>query len=158
MKAISIKNPYANLIVLGLKPLEIRSKPTKYRGDILICASRANVYWADVHNPAKIIYSPMSDLFKNSGKAIGIATITDCRPMTIEDEAAAFCKYEPGLFAYALEDPRQITPFDVCGNVGFFNVDYSIKCCICDCTIIPNNGYYNHPSGTVCINCEEKPS
>ena len=131
MKAISIKNPYANLIVLGLKPLEIRSKPTKYRGDILICASKNKVLWHHIHNPKYFIeFATKHDLYCNSGKAIGIATITDCRPMTEADEAKAFCKYEPGLFAYVLDNPRQITPFDVCGNLGLFNV-------YCDCTITP---------------------
>lgn len=126
MKALSIRNPYAQLIIQGYKPFEIRSRPTKYRGDILVCASRQKVFWYAVHNPNyryNSIMKGVDDLYKHCGFAIGIVRIVDCRPMTPEDAEFAFCKYEPGKWAYVLEDPRCINPFDVCGNLGFFNVD-----------------------------------
>ena len=50
MKAISIKSPYAQLIQLGYKTLEVRSKPTHYRGDVIICVSLKNVYLWQIHN------------------------------------------------------------------------------------------------------------
>ena len=39
MKAISIRQPYANQILSGAKTIEVRSWPTKHRGDILIAVS-----------------------------------------------------------------------------------------------------------------------
>lgn len=39
MKALSIKNPWASLIAAGLKPREIRSWRTHYRGPVLVCSS-----------------------------------------------------------------------------------------------------------------------
>lgn len=39
MKAITIWQPYAQAIVLGLKKFETRSWPTKYRGKLAIHAS-----------------------------------------------------------------------------------------------------------------------
>ena len=39
MKVLSIKEPYASLIVNGYKEYEFRSWKTKYRGKILIHAS-----------------------------------------------------------------------------------------------------------------------
>lgn len=41
MKVISILQPYATLAVIGAKKIETRSWNTKYRGEILIHASRA---------------------------------------------------------------------------------------------------------------------
>jgi hypothetical protein len=39
MKALSIQEPYASEILRGEKTIEYRSWNTKYRGDLLICAS-----------------------------------------------------------------------------------------------------------------------
>lgn len=40
MKAISIRAPWAYLILLGFKPVENRSWPSKYRGPLLIHVSK----------------------------------------------------------------------------------------------------------------------
>ena len=40
MKVITIKQPFASLIVLGIKKYEFRTWKTKYRGDILIHAGK----------------------------------------------------------------------------------------------------------------------
>lgn len=44
MKALSIKQPYASLIAEGVKDIENRTYPTKFRGTILIHASKT---WHD---------------------------------------------------------------------------------------------------------------
>lgn len=41
MKAISLRQPWASLVVIGAKKFETRSWPTKYRGPLLIHASKA---------------------------------------------------------------------------------------------------------------------
>lgn len=41
MKAISIREPYASEILEGEKTIEYRSWTTKYRGDLLICATQS---------------------------------------------------------------------------------------------------------------------
>ena len=41
MKAISIRQPWLELIIRGEKTLEIRSWRTNIRGDVLLCASAA---------------------------------------------------------------------------------------------------------------------
>lgn len=122
MKAISIKNPYAQLIVTGLKPLEVRSKPTHYRGELLICTSQSKVMWFDI-NPIPSDFKYNGELYSDLGCAIGTVTIANCRPMTPADETAAWCKYKEGLFVYELTHPKPIKPFPVKGKLGFFNVD-----------------------------------
>ena len=126
MKALSIKNPYAQLIAQGYKTLEIRSRNTHYRGDILICASSSRVYWFNVTPKAVELDYLFETVYQNAGCAIAIATITDCRPMTKQDEQAAWCEFQEGKFAYVLENVRTINPFLVKGQLGFFNVDLPI--------------------------------
>lgn len=121
MKALSVQNPYANLIVKGLKKLEIRSRSTNYRGEILICVSKKNVSWRKINPMLKSDYN--ESLYLNNGSAIGIVTIANCRPMTKEDESEAWCEYKEGLYAYELENPRAIKPFDVSGKLGFYEVE-----------------------------------
>lgn len=90
MKALSIKQPYAALIALGLKDVENRTWPTHYRGRILIHASlkpgftgsyKGNLppgYWMElgIKDPAKqadVIYHAQ---FRKA--IIGSVEIVDC--------------------------------------------------------------------------------
>ena len=49
MKVLTIKQPWATLIMQGYKRFEFRSWQTKYRGDLLIHAGKKNCqlekYW-----------------------------------------------------------------------------------------------------------------
>src|SRR2546429_293272 len=105
MKAISLKQPWANLVASGCKTIETRTWPTKYRGKILIVSSKS---------PANL--GP-------AGTALAIAEIVDCRPMTEEDEDAACCKIYPRAQAWVLKDIRKIEPFAVKGQLGIYDVE-----------------------------------
>lgn len=108
MKAISLIQPWASMIASGKKTIETRKWSTKYRGDILIVASKS----------PKIPGLP-------TGKALCIARIIDCKPMKIEDEAAACCEIYPGAFAWSLDNIRPIEPFDLKGQLGIYEVELS---------------------------------
>lgn len=103
MKAISIKQPWANLIASGEKTIETRTWKTSYRGPLLIVSSKT----PDIA-PA--------------GQALAIATLIDCRPMSILDEPAAHCSKYIGAFSWVLESIRKIEPFPVLGQPGLFDV------------------------------------
>ncbi len=47
MKAISILQPWASLVALGHKKIETRSWNTKYRGELLIHASKKQTHMLD---------------------------------------------------------------------------------------------------------------
>jgi predicted transcriptional regulator len=52
MRALSIRQPYAELILRGIKPIEFRSRPTKRIGErFYIYASRQ---WAEVEEVTSI--------------------------------------------------------------------------------------------------------
>src|ERR1700741_488756 len=84
IKALSIKQPWANLVASGKKTVETRLWPTDYRGPLLIVSSKT----PKIH-PA--------------GYALAIAELVDCRPMTKSDESAACCACYRGAEAWGLD-------------------------------------------------------
>ena len=106
MKAVSIKQPWANLIVSGEKTIETRFWKTNHRGKLLIVSSKIpKAEWA--------------------GCALGYVDLVDCRPMTPQDEAAAMCDCLPGLYAWVLENVVAIAaPFPVRGQLRLYEVPF----------------------------------
>ncbi len=103
MKALSVKQPWANLIVQGKKTIETRTWPTIYRGDLLICSSKR----PPVH-PA--------------GCALCVVELYDVVPMTCSHEAKACCSVYPGAWAWRLRNLRPLKPFLVRGQLGLFEI------------------------------------
>jgi len=106
MKALSIKEPWASLIWKGEKTIETRVWSTRYRGPLILCASKY----------------PTSHL---SGMAFAIADLVECRPMTASDEAKAQCRVYPKAQAWVLRNKRNIELFPVRGTLGLFDVEYT---------------------------------
>ncbi len=138
MKAISLWQPYASFIPLGLKRYETRSWATHYRGDLLICSTQktgiaqAEILWKICRKHRdRFDYLDWSDLPR--GYAIAIVTLTDCVQMTEEfiaqqSQIEIDCgDWEVGRWAWKLENIRKIKePFRVSGKQGFFNVDVDL--------------------------------
>ena len=112
MKALSLTQPYANLIRDGRKTIETRKWRTHYRGPLLICATKQKVtnWYGGIIEPR--------------GVAICIVDVVECRPMTKADEAAACFKLFDKAWAWELKNLRVIEPFPVKGQLNIFNVDY----------------------------------
>jgi hypothetical protein len=104
MKAISLKQPWANLVASGKKTIETRKWTTKYRGDLVICSSQ---------NPKIEPY----------GKAICVVELYDIKPMIKEHEEKACIKVYPGAYAWFTRNLRPINPpIPVKGSLGIFNL------------------------------------
>lgn len=104
MKALSVKQPWANLIASGEKTIETRVWATDYRGDILIVSSK-------------------QPRIEPAGCAVAVVELTDCRPMMLSDEAAAKCPIYDDAVAWVLRNIRAIEPFPMRGQLGLFEVD-----------------------------------
>ena len=104
MKAISIKQPWANLIASGQKTIETRVWATPYRGQILLVSSK-------------------TPKIEPAGYAVAVAELADCRLMTKADEDAARCPIYPNAVAWVLQNVRAIEPFPVKGQLGVYEVD-----------------------------------
>jgi len=104
-KAISLKQPWANLIASGKKTIETRKWSTKYRGDLVICSSQ---------NPK----------IEPNGCALCIVELYDVRPMTKAHEKEACIKVYPKAHAWFLRNLRPINPpIPVKGSLSIFNLE-----------------------------------
>lgn len=112
MKCLSVRQPHATRIASGEKDLEIRSKATKYRGAILICAAMKADSEAMPPNVAMV-----------AGVACCIVDIIGCRLMTPQDTTRACIPFRPGHFAWVLSNPRPVPSVSVKGQLGIFQRD-----------------------------------
>lgn len=103
-KALSLKQPWANLVMQKKKTIETRKWDTNYRGDLVICSSQ----------------KPKID---PAGYALCIAELCDVRPMKKADEKKACCKVYPRAHSWFLRNIRPINPpIPVKGQLGIFNL------------------------------------
>ena len=104
LKAISLKQPWANLVASGKKTIETRKWTTPYRGDLVICSSQ------------KPQIAP-------AGFALCIAELYHIEPMKKEHEKKACIKVYPGAYSWFLKNIRPIRPpIPVKGKLGIFNL------------------------------------
>lgn len=109
MKALSVRQPWASLIASGAKTIELRSWPTRYRGELLICASKSADAGATPEMPR--------------GVALVVVEVTDCRPFEPADAEAACVPWRPGLHAWVLRVLYRVDPLPVVGKLSFFKVE-----------------------------------
>jgi hypothetical protein len=112
VRALSVRQPWAELIALGIKTIEVRCWSTKYRGSLLICSGGA-WYTKGVKLHGKLGIR---------GACVCVVDLIDCRPLRRSDsEAAQFnVEKEPG-FAWILERPRRVNPTPMKGRLMLFN-------------------------------------
>lgn len=106
MKALSVRQPWAEMIARGVKTVEVRAWATRHRGPLLIVATRAPTV------PAL-----------PGGCAVCVVELADCRPMVASDEAAAGCPPGPGDWAWVLRGARRVAPAAVRGRPGLYEVE-----------------------------------
>jgi uncharacterized protein (UPF0264 family) len=127
--ALSLKQPWATLLVHGLKSIEVRSWPTTRRGPILIHAARDSDHrpeaWAklplELHSAARLL-----------GGIVGEGRLTDCVHYGTQHEFAADQPLHlndpswfqpPRLYGFKFAESAPL-PFQPCpGWVRFFRVD-----------------------------------
>lgn len=118
MKAISIRQPWAWLIVNGYKDIENRSWCTKYRGPVLIHASQGmtrkdyNEICSAVVDAILPIDIPDYEELQRGG-IIGIATITDC----VEESDSPWFVGQKG---FVLSDAKTLPFIPMKGKLSFF--------------------------------------
>lgn len=125
--ALTVKQPYADRLVTpstkdgnGIfyaeKSIEVRRKPTKYRGDVLICSA------------AEPVIPHLT-----SGAAIGLAELYDVKPLLELTETdwndttipeAEQAKYKNG-YAWFFRNPRRVIEMPVRGQLGIYRIAYS---------------------------------
>lgn len=120
MKALSIRQPWAWLIVNGYKPIENRSWPTRYRGELLIHAAKGmtRAEYEDARDLAEHlgITIPQPAALERGG-IVGQVTMSGC----VDDSPSPWFF---GRHGFQLENAKPL-PFQPCkGQLGFFDVAY----------------------------------
>lgn len=124
MKALSIRQPWAWLIVNGYKDIENRSWPTRFRGPVLIHASKGMtreeyedvadlLAWQSGIRKMGIQLPAFEELER--GGIVGIATITEC-------SAQAESPWFFGPYGFHLRDAKTLPFVPFKGALGFFDV------------------------------------
>lgn len=145
MKALSLWQPWASAIALGLKRIETRDWGTRFRGMLAIHAAKTTRGWDDCSAEVELRvfeaagYSRASiacarNTRPNSfphGGVIAIANLLDCVEMTPEliakqsELEVAMGNWQPGRFAWVLGNVYALPkPFDCRGAQGLFNVSF----------------------------------
>ena len=124
IRALCVKQPFADLLTRVVfrdengeyhaeKTIEVRTRNTSYRGDLLICASKTPVI------PGRL-----------SGVTCGFVELYDTKPIedfTPEDWDATGIppedrhKYRKG-FGWMMRNPRRVVEMPVRGQLGLYNI------------------------------------
>ncbi|HYF16334.1 MAG TPA: ASCH domain-containing protein [Ramlibacter sp.] len=120
MKALSIRQPYAWLIVQGIKDIENRTWTTGFRGPVLIHAG-VNYPKRDYEDDFESFAGRGFPLAREQmvGGIVGIATITGC----VTSSASPWWR-GPAGFTLANARPCPLVPMR--GALGFFDVPPSV--------------------------------
>jgi hypothetical protein len=105
--ALGIQQPWAELILRGVKTIEVRTRRTRHRGTIYLYAGKR----AAIHPAAQDAARRGAVLIESlpAGALVGTVEIVDSRPAR-RDDAAAAClppSLLRGRFAWELADPRR---------------------------------------------------
>ena len=122
MKALSVRQPWADYICSGQKWLEFRSRPLSHRGKLLICSSKFNEgYVASVGGEVKPL--PL-------GYMLAVVEMIDARPMRKADreQIGAPSKIDGWYVWEFSENIDIVVPKPVIGRLNLFEVpDDSIE-------------------------------
>jgi hypothetical protein len=107
MRALSIRQPWAELIILGHKTIEVRSRRIKIRGPIYIYAGLNRI---DADEEARIAAQFGIDVDAlPRGVLVGTVEIAGCRPLEKTDSKSACFAIDKTSrrYAWRLERPKR---------------------------------------------------
>lgn len=125
MKAITIKQPWASLVVHGIKDIENRSWRTNFRGRVLIHASgshgrKFSVDLTDAQTKAAFATIAKETMFGNMpfGSVIGSVEIVDC----VINHSSIWA--DKGVYNWVLANPVLFKkPIPAKGRLSFWEYD-----------------------------------
>lgn len=123
MRAISIRQPWAWLIVNGHKDIENRDWSTTYRGPVLVHASKTLTQKHHRELTAQLleqfgIQIPAFDELLRGG-IVGQVDITGC---VRTSESPWFTGTAEGGYGFTLANPRPLTFYPCSGSLSWFDV------------------------------------
>jgi hypothetical protein len=134
MKALSIRQPFATLLCLGVKHYETRTWKTDYRGPIAIHASSI------FDEPARqlCMEPPLRDHLADAGyrsptslplgKVLGFAKLIDCVPTrdlrSLNEDQLRLGDFRAGRWAWRFSTPKLLrVPLPAKGKLSLFEIN-----------------------------------
>ena len=116
MKVLSLKQPYAELVLSGKKVIELRNWNTKHRGIFLIHASQT----VDKEAMKKFGFTTLP-----TGYILGRAELTNVKHYANEKEHLAdshlhLTSFHWGNYGFILTNIQRIKPIQAKGKLGFW--------------------------------------
>lgn len=144
MKAITVIQPWATLLALGLKKNETRSWATKHRGPVAIHAGKKIDKAACRREPIRSVLAAHGYTEHNlpTGAVLALGNLSVCRESVeagpsgyelddgsrITSTERDFGDFTPGRFAWGMTGVRQLdTPIPAKGQLGLWNFDHPIE-------------------------------
>ncbi len=120
MKALSLKQPFAELILQGKKKIELRKWNTKFRGEFLIHASKK----PDAEAMKEFGFKELS-----CGAILGKANLVEVKKYENKEEHAKdkelhLASDDWGNYGFILKDVKRLKPIPCNGNLGFWDYDF----------------------------------
>ena len=131
MKVLTIKEPFATLIMNEIKHIETRSWKTNYRGEIYIQASISKIK-KEIYERKELV-KLFENLDMHYGNIICKVYLKDCIYMdedfikSINHQEYVCGRYEVGRYAWILDNIEIISPIKVKGKLGIWNYKEEIK-------------------------------
>jgi len=136
IKAISLKQPWATLVILGAKMYETRSWNTSHRGVMAIHASRT---FSD-ETARLCLHEPFRSVLRGAGYRSGwdlprgvvlgtvelveVCATAELDPRTLSATELAFGNFRPRRFAFQLAHPRKWDPpVPMPGHLNIYDID-----------------------------------
>ena len=132
--ALSVRQPWAGLLVAGIKTIELRRWAAHHRGWTLIHAAQLTADdaegWRHV-GAAATHYPRLWELCTLRGGIIGMAELVDCFRYTHEEQFVADRSrhlqppeaFRPGLYGFLFRQPRPLPYYACKGQTFFFSVE-----------------------------------
>ncbi len=122
MKALSIRQPWAELILRGRKTIELRTWKTNHRGRIAIHASqtvREEACLAYGLDPARVVRGALV----GTVELVDVLALDDSMWETLRDQHLSQRDFPGPMFGWRLEHPQRLPqPISIRGRMSLFNV------------------------------------
>lgn len=122
MKALTLKQPFAELVVSGRKKIELRNWNTRFRGEFLIHASKN----PDLDAMKRFAFGNLP-----YGAIVGKAKLVEVKEYKDEFEQMAdkdlhMADSSWGKFGFILEDAQRVKEIPINGKLGFWEYEGKI--------------------------------
>ncbi len=127
MKALSFRQPWAELVLQGRKTMDLRTYNSHYRGRIAVHVSKTverDACWENDFNPDNL----------DAGGVVGTVELVDVIPLTEADYEAhradhlAVRRYREGMYGWILARPERLPRFiPARGRTNLFNINLDLS-------------------------------